>query len=323
MTIQTNATDRRALARAISEHLGMEAVYQGAPGFAYRVGPVTVDRTGSISGEDADLEALLPFLVERGFVDNSNAQDAGEDAEGEETPAASETDESADVIETPEQGGEQTEAPDLEAGGAEENEAEDIHCMELSVPADGLSVGQMTNLVHMLYAKQYVLNRSCGEDVLHISESVINRLKEYTPESPEAFESLLADFKALGDVCGMTLTREKLTMTFPADQEQPERWQAYALLMTHILEACRSAARIRPNYQEPENERYVMYAWLLRLGFGGPDFKEARRFLLKRLKGYCAFVNDEMAQRHKRKYAELRRIHKAESAKTGEDATDE
>ena len=150
-----------------------------------------------------------------------------------------------------------------------------------------------------------------------------NRLKEYTPENPEAFESLLADFKALGDVRGVTLTREKFTMTFPIDREQPERWQTYALLMTHIFEACQSATRIRPNYQEPENERYVMYAWLLRLGFGGPDFKETRRFLLKRLKGYCAFANDEMAQRHKRKYAELRRIRKSDSDKTEGDVPDE
>lgn len=286
MTIQTNATDRRALVRAISERLGTEAVYQGAPGFAYIIGSVTVDRAGSVSGDDADLEALLPFLIEQGFVDNGDAQHA------EEEPAQETV-----------QDGEQTEASDLEA-----EDAEDIRFMELSIPADGLSVGQMTNIIHMLYAKQYVLNRCCGEEVLHISESVVNRLKEYTPENPEAFESLLADYKALGDVHGMALTREKFTMTFPADQEQPERWQIYALLMTHILEACKKARRIRPNCQEPENERYVMYAWLLRLGFGGPDFKETRRFLLKRLKGYCAFANEAMAQRHKQKYADLRRI---------------
>ncbi len=296
MTIQTNATDRRALVRAISERLGTEAVYQGAPGFAYIIGSVTVDRAGSVSGDDADLEALLPFLIEQGFVDNGDAQHA------EEEPAQ-------ETI----QDGEQTEALDLEAEDAEEEDAEegeteDIRFTEISIPADGLSVAQMTNLVYMLYAKQYVLNRCCGEEVLHISESVVNRLKEYTPESPEAFESLLADFKALGDVHGMALTREKFTMTFPTDREQPERWQTYALLMTHILEACKKATRIRPNCQEPENERYVMYAWLLRLGFGGPDFKETRRFLLKRLKGYCAFANDEMAQRHKQKYADLRRI---------------
>ena len=187
MTIQTNATDRRALVRAISERLGTEAVYQGAPGFAYIIGSVTVDRAGSVSGDDADLEALLPFLIEQGFVDNGDAQHAEEESAQETV-----------------QDGEQTEASDLEAEDAEE---EDIRFMELSIPADGLSVGQMTNLVYMLYAKQYVLNRCCGEEVLHISESVVNRLKEYTPESPEAFESLLADFKALDDVRGVTLTR--------------------------------------------------------------------------------------------------------------------
>ena len=333
MTIQTSATDRRTLARAISEHLGAEAVYQGAPGFAYSIGPVTVDRAGSVSGSDADLEALLPFLVERGFVDSGNVPSAVKDAEpetaksamGEGTMESDSFDDPAETTEDFEQEkeGEHTEAPDLKAKDAEEGGAEDVHTIELSVPAEGLTVGQMTNIIHMLYAKQYVLNRSCGEEVLHISESVIVHLQEHNPESSEAFEGLLADFEARGDVRGMTLADEKFNMTFPFDPEQPERWQIYALLMTHILEACRRATRIRPNYQETESERYVMYGWLLRLGFGGPDFKEARRYLLKRLKGYCAFANDELAQRHKQKYAELRRIRKTDSGMTDSERAEE
>ena len=48
-------------------------------------------------------------------------------------------------------------------------------------------------------------------------------------------------------------------------------------------------------------------AWLLRLGYGGADLKEERGLLLRNLKGHSAFPNDAAAERHKEKYAALRR----------------
>ena len=68
MRIETNATDRRTLVNAIAEHLGQDAAYQGPPSFAYTVGAITVERDSSLSGEEADLEALKPFLREQGFL---------------------------------------------------------------------------------------------------------------------------------------------------------------------------------------------------------------------------------------------------------------
>lgn len=65
MTITTNTTDRKALAKAIAEELGTTARYMGMPGCGYQVGDYVVDRDGNITGEN--FEALRDFLTRNGY----------------------------------------------------------------------------------------------------------------------------------------------------------------------------------------------------------------------------------------------------------------
>ena len=59
MRIQTPRESRREIVGRISERLGIPARYEGAPGFAYTIGEITVERDGGIvSGNDALLESL-------------------------------------------------------------------------------------------------------------------------------------------------------------------------------------------------------------------------------------------------------------------------
>ena len=50
MTITTNTTDRKALAKAIAEELGTTARYLGLPSYGYQIGDFTVDHDGNIIG---------------------------------------------------------------------------------------------------------------------------------------------------------------------------------------------------------------------------------------------------------------------------------
>lgn len=81
----------------------------------------------------------------------------------------------------------------------------------------------------------------------------------------------------------------------------------YADLLNRMITAAQEALRIAPTLLTPENEKYAMRGWLLRLGYGGSDLKARRRILLENLKGYAAFRDDSGMERHKAKYAELRR----------------
>jgi hypothetical protein len=47
--------------------------------------------------------------------------------------------------------------------------------------------------------------------------------------------------------------------------------------------------RISPTERSVENEKYAFRCFLLRLGFIGSEYKEARKVLLERLEGNSAF----------------------------------
>lgn len=108
-------------------------------------------------------------------------------------------------------------------------------------------------------------------------------------------------------------------MDFPMAEDS----MLWMLLMTKMVAFAKSAHRVYPQRQEPEAEKYFMRGWLLRMGFGGPDFKAARHALLKNLKGCSAFPNVEKAQRHQERWAEIRRQHREERMEQAEEAQEE
>lgn len=193
--------------------------------------------------------------------------------------------------------------------------------IQIGVPAKDLTVTNITNLIYMLYSKQYLLGKAIGTACVRIEDAVITRLQEYTPESLEAYTELLRDFKALGDLEGLELEEEQLRIDFPqTDSGDATLWM---LLMTKMVAFAKAAHRVFPQRQQPEAEKYFMRGWLLRMGFGGADFKAARQALLKNLKGCSAFPNAEKAQRHQERWAEIRRQHREARLAQAEDAQEE
>ena len=277
MTVTTNTTDRKALAKALADKLGTTAKYMGPPTFGYQVGDYIVDRDGNIEGED--FEALRDFLQSIGCFPEEETEPAGEQTEPE------------------------TETPD---SGAQDQ-------VSISVPADDLTPTQMKNLIFTLFTKQYLIGKMTGGDLLNIPDNLIARLMENTPETMEDFKALLDAAKEDG-LTGFEFAEGKVTLTYAAHQDEPERNMLYAMLTARILKAAKEATRVFPERQEPENEKYFARAWLLRIGYGGADSKAERNLLLKHLKGHSAFPNDEAAEKHKAKYAEIRKEKRQEVA---------
>lgn len=317
MTIQTGITaNRKALAAQISQELaGAPVTYAGVPSCAYRVGAcVTIDRQGNIEITNADAVAILtPFFAAQGWHTDEisleaedNLEAAEEMAEEPSEPNPAEPDvpiesDAPDEIAAPDE--DLKASPD--APSSSERTASDGAYL-ISVPAE-LTVAQLTNLVHMLYSQQRLLNKAAMDGRLTIPEALITRLTEYTPETPDAFSLLLNDFKAQGELTGFGYEGGVVTMDFPFDEAHPECWTAYAGLVGRILRVIKEATRVKAELQTSENEKYYMRAWLLRLGYGGADLKAERKLLLQKLNGHSAFPNDAAAQKHKEKYAALRR----------------
>ena len=181
--------------------------------------------------------------------------------------------------------------------------------LTISVPMEGLTAKTMHNLLLMLYSKQYLLGKAIRAETIQISDSAIERLQQPLPESPEDFKALVDDLIAQGHITGVDFTLDSVSLSFPLTDRE-DMVHAFTLLTVNILEAAKAATRVQAQRQEPENEKYHMRGWLVRLGFGGKEAKGLRDLLLKHLKGNSAFLTEADADKHRAKYAAIRRSQK-------------
>ena len=303
MTIITNTTDRKALAKAIADELSTTSRYMGMPTCGYQIGDFVVDADGNIVGED--FTALQDFLTRNGYEIQEQEAD-------QEIPALAQPAEEADPEEPAEaqpEDSEETDASPAKEEAPADSEAEPITQMDVLIPARDVTIAQLKNLTYMLYARQTLINRMTQSDCLNIPEILIQRLADAEPESPEAFTDLLDDCRAMEGLTGFDFRDGKVSMTFPFDEAQPEKWTTYANLLNRIYDAAVKATRVFPERVEPndQNEKYLAHVWLQRLGYHGPDFKAERKILLGHLTGYCAFANGDKMQAHKDKFTAIRR----------------
>ena len=278
MTIQTNTENRKALAAHISGLIGEPCRYQGVPSCAYQIGPYTVNRDGSITGED--FGAIRSFLLENGYISESIENHS----ELQETGTASEDD----------------------TGDPEERH---IDGMSISIPLSDFSCQGLTCLLKTLYTRQTLINAMTTSDKLFIDEEVVNRLADEKPEMVEDVLSILQGEIEADMIRGIAVEDGKIIMDFPYDETQPTKWQAYAELLRRVAARSREAHHATVKKLEPEeNEmKYFCRNWLMQLGLGGPEHKEARRVLLGHLTGFAAFRTAEKMDAHKTRCAERRR----------------
>ena len=291
MTIGTQTADRKAIAKALAEHLGTTAKYLGMPTCAYQVGEYTVNKDGSISGDD--LEVIRPLLIEHGYI--------------EATPAA-EPDPIPEQLQEPEQPAAGDSGDTLVLDPVALKQATDyITRIDLTIPAPNMTPNNLRNLFFTVYSKQTLLNHMMDADLIQIPETLVTRLQESLPETPDAFTALLDDLKDSDGLDGFDYRDGNVTLCVPHAAGEPALWEAFAGLLGRIVATAKAATRVMPEIPEAESEKYMARTWLLRMGYGGQNLKAQRRELLKNLKGPSAFPNSAAAQKHKDKYAEIRR----------------
>ncbi len=266
MNFTTTAPDRKTLVKAIAEHFEFDPNYNGPPTFSYSVGDITIDRDGMVAIEDEKTAARLQAFLTE---------------KGWMEPA--------------------TEAP---AAEAEPNLEEPV--MDIGCPLNEMTVLSLTNLIHMLYSKQYILAKSVREEHITITDAAITELHEHNPQTVEDMREFIRDLTALGHLKGIRVTDEAVFIAFPLTEDETAR-AAFQQLGVSIFNFANAAKRVQPDFVKPEAEKYHMRGWLLRLGFGGPANAAARKALLEHLAGCSAFPNAEQAKRHADKYAAIRK----------------
>lgn len=292
ITIATQCADRKEMVRKLSAHLGIPAVYLRTPTYAFRIGEITVNRDASVSGER---EALLPaaeFLLENGYISELLADLTADDSE----------------------------APDDKATASSEPEyssPEEISITTLRIYEPDWTVQSMTNFIHMLYAHQDLINRMLQMNCLRIDDVFIQNLASTCLTCVSDFETMLHDAIRNGQVAGVNLDAGAVSVDLPYEQDSI-RWVFYSQLISACIKAAKAAKRVLPRRLDSATDKYHANAWLNRLGFGGPEYKELRRTLMGHLNGYAAFKSEDRMQAHKNRLAEQRRIRHEENEEAKE-----
>ena len=285
MKLSTHPENRKEMVRAISELTGLESTYMFTPTYSFQIGPITVNRDGSIDCEDETMvETIKPMLIENGWLDAKAESEAPAEAP-------------VDSKEIP-----------------EDTEPIRVAQMDITMPVENWTVAQLTNLLRMLYSKQYLINRMLNYSLLYIEESFITAISENPPETAADFEARVQEAIEADCIRGFRIADGKATLSTPFVQDEPTRWTAYADLFKGILKTAETATRISiKRLDDSENEKYHANSWLMRMGFGGADYKETRRILMGHLTGFAAFKSAADMKAHRERQAQRLREKREEA----------
>lgn len=277
MTIQTNLNDRKELARKLIPFNHNEKLhYAGVPTFAYEGQSFRILRSGDIECDDEKTEAAITaFLQEAGILPQPEPAEESESEMPQEMP---------EMDAMPQTAAE----PDM---------------MEIKVPVDSMDGAQLRNLVFMLHAQQHLLNRAAGHDNIHVPDRLIEDLKEKPVTDRTSFFAVYQNYSKEGK--GFLITAETVAFCLAATDNAVKN-RALIELTAFMVGAAKKAKRINPVTRKPENEKYYLRMWLLRIGMGTKASHESRMALLKGLNGWSAFRTKEEAMAHARKQKERR-----------------
>jgi len=117
-----------------------------------------------------------------------------------------------------------------------------------------------------------------------ISDAAIENLRQIILNKGKLIQ------KALGsETLDITVTDEKISFPWFMHLPAPEEISAYTHFIAHLVSLAKELKRVNATTKEAENEKYAFRCFLLRLGFIGDEYKEARKVLLKNLTGQAAF----------------------------------
>ena len=310
MTLRAHPEDRREMVRVLSERLQTPAIYLRTPTYAFRIGELSINRDGSITGEDESLlESLRPLLIERGWLEeepvdapegeNTETEMAGENIHsGIEAVfgAHEEIDDGSNCVEN-------DPAVDLEAQASASVEHAGI-----TTPLRDWTVAERISLLRTLYGRQCLLNRMMQGETLCIEETFVTAMTDDSPASVADFEARVRDGIEAGAVRGVAFEDGKFIFSTPCLPEEAARWTAYCELLDGVLRSAKAAKRVSITpHVAPESEKYRANSWLVRMGFAGAAHKELRHTLTSHLNGYAAFKSATDMRAHCEKCAAKRR----------------
>lgn len=193
--------------------------------------------------------------------------------------------------------------------------------VKIEIPADTRDGKFLQNLLAMIHARAYLLNRITRYETFTVSDTLLEKLEQIPEENAyETFQTLLtADSVGLK---GIVVEDGRVTFAFPLSPDVMKN-KAYAELAAKMVKKAKEAKRVSTTPVVEENEKYYLRIWLVQLGMAGSANKESRKALLAGLKGHTAFRTKEAAEKFSIAQKKKRAAVKAAYLEGKENASDE
>jgi hypothetical protein len=270
--------DRKDIVKRLSEKLGVKAKYLGPPNFDYEIRTdeetYIIDRYGAITNSEGRVITLDEIIEPAEEPDEILTEETVEEIAEvlSEEDASQEENEKAAVI---------TEI---------QREFLPIDGLEVKLPIGNHTGRTLQNIINMLSSKQHLIMMS-----FETTESFID--KDFAKDLSEKEINTTLDFQAalneLGEArCpGLTFDFDEGTFTIKllGNNLTGDKISAFQHLIVLISENARKQMRASFKPSQDDNPKYAMRTWLIRLGMGGPEFKNIRKVLLSALSGSGAF----------------------------------
>jgi hypothetical protein len=285
MKIRFSKELKKSLASAVEQCLLTKKVYLGTPSMGYRIGAYTVDKYGTLEGEDN--QELLDGLALLGFVGEAEVPvwiaDLAARLDGENKLLGSgEADEQLPeeapqaVEQLPEEAPQADEKSPEEAPQADEQSPEETPQADEQLPEEAPTAPTTVRVPDINFSDTALINlRALIASRAPLLQKVLG-LEE---------EPLF--FLDVGEI--------KFSW-FPECSD--DDLDAYCLFIHALCRAAKTRQRVRGTVPPVvyENEKFAMRTFLVQLGLKGAEYKRTRELMMRNLTGNSAFRSGQPSE---------------------------
>lgn len=183
--------------------------------------------------------------------------------------------------------GVEIELEDLLRNSEEVQVKEEAEDLEVTFSMEGHTGISLRNLINMINSKQTLIKKALKLETDIVTGEFVEGINNVRIVSIEDFKTAALEI-GLGKCQGIKFDFEKgiLQFRFVESFENTETANQFAEALNESAKKIKySSAKER----QTDNEKYTFRTWLLRLGFIGDRYKDARNQLLQNLSGNSAF----------------------------------
>ena len=155
------------------------------------------------------------------------------------------------------------------------------------------TVQSLTNLFCMIHSRGALISKATAGD-FYADQTLVDEIAGHEFRSIHELIAFIREWEETNpELKGIYFADDKLIFSGFGAAPDAEHVQTFTKLAAAMNRMAITQKRVQAKDVDDSNEKYAMRIWLVRIGFGGAEYKADRRILMEHLTGHTAFRNDE------------------------------